>query len=279
MPAPLLRLAVVGHVEHVTLGRVPAIPRPGEIVHMDSLRTFAGGGGGVALWQLAKSPAEVHLFTALGDDEAGRQVEADLASTGARVHAVRRARPHNRSIAMIAPDGDRTIVLAGEPLHPRGDDPLPWELLAGLDGVYFTSDDPAALRLARSARVLAVTARRRPAIAASGVRADVIVGSAVDAREASVRADYPVPPDALVLTDGARGGRIETATGTVPFPEPPPPPPPHAAYGAGDSFAAALLFFLALGLDVATACARAGPFGAAVLRGPDPRLAQLPLAP
>jgi ribokinase len=261
--APRLRLAVVGHVEHVTLGRVPAIPRPGEIVHMDSLRTFAGGGGGVALWQLAKSPAEVHLFTALGDDEAGRQVEADLASTGARVHAVRRARPHNRSIAMITPDGDRTIVLAGEPLHPRGDDPLPWELLVGLDGVYFTSDDPAALRLARSARVLAVTARRRPAIAASGVRA----------------ADYPVPPDALVLTDGARGGRIETAAGTLPFAAPPPPPPPHAAYGAGDSFAAALLFFLALGLDVATACARAGPFGAAVLRGPDPRLAQLPLAP
>ena len=41
-------------------------------------------------------------------------------------------------------------------------------------------------------------------------------------------------------------------------------------YGAGDSFAAALTFFLAHGLAVEEACRRAGPFGAAVLRGIDP---------
>jgi ribokinase len=41
-------------------------------------------------------------------------------------------------------------------------------------------------------------------------------------------------------------------------------------YGAGDSFAAALTFFVAHGLPVEEACRRAGPFGAAVLRGIDP---------
>jgi ribokinase len=50
-------------------------------------------------------------------------------------------------------------------------------------------------------------------------------------------------------------------------------------YGAGDSFAAALTFFLAQGLGVEQACLRAGPHGAAVLAGFDPLEHQAPLAP
>jgi ribokinase len=272
-----LRIAVVGHVEHVTLGRVPAVPRPGEIVHVASPRWFPGGGGGVAYLQLARSDAEVHLFTALGDDAAAAQVAAEVARAGGALHAVRRAAPHTRCVVMIDPSGERTILVVGEPHHPRADDPLPWELLARCDAVYFTADDPAALRLARRARVLVATARRRPALAAAGVRADAVVGSAADAREASTLADYPTRPDALVLTEGARGGRIETAAGTSRFAAPPPPARVEGAYGAGDSFAAALTYHLAAGLPVAEACARAGPHGAAVLRGLDPRDAQLRL--
>jgi ribokinase len=51
-----------------------------------------------------------------------------------------------------------------------------------------------------------------------------------------------------------------------------------AAYGAGDTFAAALTWYVAAGLPVPEACARAGAHGAAVLAGLDPRDAQLPLA-
>jgi ribokinase len=272
-----LRIAVVGHVEHVTTGRVPAVPRAGEIVHVAGPRWFPGGGGGVAYLQLARSDAEVHLFTALGDDEAGDRVAAAVSRAGGALHAVRRAAPHTRCVAMIDPAGERTIVVLGEPHHPRAEDPLPWELLARCDAVYFTADDPAALRLARRARVLVATARRRPALAAAGVRADAVVGSAADARERSTLADYPVAPDALVLTEGARGGRIETAAGTVRFDAPPPPPRIEGAYGAGDSFAAALTYFLAAGLTLPGACARAGQHGAAVLGGMDPRETQLAL--
>jgi ribokinase len=273
-----LRIAVVGHVEHVTLGRVPAVPRTGEIVHLDSPRWFPGGGGGVAFAQLARGDAEVHLFTALGDDDAARQVAAAVGAAGGRIHAVHRPVPHTRCVAMIAPDGERTIVVIGEPLHPRAADPLPWKLLASCDAAYFTADDPAALRVARAARLLVVTARRRAALDASGVRADVVVGSATDPREASALADYAVPPRALVLTEGAAGGRVETAAATVRFPAPPPPPAVASAYGAGDTFAAALTYYLAAGLSVVRACERAGPHGAAVLRALDPRDGQLPLA-
>ncbi|GEJ58124.1 PfkB family carbohydrate kinase [Anaeromyxobacter diazotrophicus] len=278
MTRGVLRLAVVGHVEHVTLGRVPALPPPGGIAHLAAPRTFAGGGGGVALLQLAKAPAEVHLFTALGSDEAAGEVAAALRGAAATVHAARRAGPHTRDVVLVTPDGERTIVVVGEPLHPRAEDPLPWELLAACDAVYFTAQDPAALRRCRAARRLVVSARRREALAASGVRADVVVGSAVDPREASRLADYPVPPGALVLTEGPAGGRVERADGTVErFPAPPPARVTGAAYGAGDSFAGALTFFLACGLPVVEACARAGPYGAAVLAGLDPGAAQLPL--
>ena len=272
-----LRLAVVGHVEHVTLGRVPALPAAGGIAHLADPRWFPGGGGGVALLQLARSDAEVHVFTALGDDEAGRQVEEALASTSARVHAAHRRGPHTRDVVLVTPDGERTIIVVGEPLHPRAEDALPWELLAGCDAVYFTAQDPEVLRACRAARLLVVTARRREALAASGVHADVVVGSARDPREASSPPDYPVPPGALVMTEGAAGGYVETVAGRTRFAAIPSPPVTGAAYGAGDSFAGALTYYLGAGLPVLAACARAGPHGAAVLAGLDPRQTQLPL--
>lgn len=272
-----LRIAVIGHVEHVTIGRVPAVPAPGEIAHLDEPRWFPGGGGGVAFWQLVKSAAEVHLFTAIGDDAAGEAVAAELARSGAQVHAVRRAAAHTCDVVMIDPAGERTIVVVGEPLHPRAEDPLPWGALAGFDAAYFTAQDAAALRAARAARVLVVTARRQRALSAAGVLADVVVGSLRDPREASARADYAVAPAALVLTDGARGGRIETEEGTFTFEAPPSPPAGGGAYGAGDSFAAALTFFVAAGVPLAEACVRAGRHGAAVLGGLDPRAGQLAL--
>ncbi|HET7754884.1 MAG TPA: sugar kinase [Anaeromyxobacteraceae bacterium] len=275
---PPRRVAVVGHVEHVSLARVPALPAPGDIVHIDQPITFPGGGGGVAYAQLARSAAEAHLFTAFGTGDAGDEAAREIGRAG-RVHAARRDVPHPRSVVLVTPDGERTILVVGAPLHPHASDALPWELLAGCDCAYFTGEDPDTLRAARAARVLVVTARRRAALVRSGVRADVVVGSARDPREASALADYPVPPGALVLTEGAQGGRIETAAGVVRFAAPPSPPVLGAAYGAGDTFAAALTWYVAAGSSVRDACARAGVHGAAVLAGLDPRSSQLPLPP
>jgi ribokinase len=271
-----LEIAVIGHVEHVTIARVDALPQLGEIAHLDDPIVVAGGGGGIAFHQLAKSDAELHLFTAFGNDDAARTVQASVRATGAHIHAARRDEPHTRDIVMITPGGERTILVVGEPLHPTIDDPLPWKILRDCDAVYFTAQDPAILRVARDAKLLVVTARRKAALDASGVRADVIVGSSRDPREASTLADYAVPPGALVMTEGAAGGRIETADGVTTF---------STAfggsiagsYGAGDSFAAALVWYLASGESIDDACRRAAAHGAAVLRGIDPVEAQLPL--
>jgi ribokinase len=272
-----MRVAVIGHVEHITLGRVPRIPGPGEIAHAKDLRTFPGGGGGIAFFQLAKSPGEVHLFTAVGADEAAGQVRSRVEASGARIHLAHRTEPHTRDLVLITPDGERTIVVLGEPLHPEKRDELPWDVLASCDAAYFTAQDPEALRAARAARLLVVTARRRPALIASGVRADVVVGSGADPREVSSLADYPVRPGAVVMTEGAAGGRIETPEGIRRFAAPRSAAPRGGSYGAGDSFAGALTWYAALGLSLDEACARAAKHGAAVLGSLEPIEAQLPL--
>ena len=275
MPAPRC-VAVIGHVEHVTLTRVPALPSPGDIVHIEDAHVFPGGGGGVAYGQLARSAAEAHLFTAFGAGDVGDDARSAISRDG-HVHSVSRTVKHPHSLVLVTPGGERTIFVVGAPLHPRRDDPLPWELLARCDAAFFTGDDPATIVAARAARVLVVTARRRAALVASGVRADVVVGSASDPREASTLADYPVPPGALVLTAGAEGGSIQTAAGVERFPAPRVTAVSGAAYGAGDSFAAALTWYVASGLQLGEACARAAHHGAAVLRGMNPRETQLPL--
>jgi ribokinase len=272
-----LRIAVIGHVEHVTIARVEALPQPGEIAHLDEPIVLAGGGGGIAFHQLAKSDAELHLFTALGNDDAARTVEASVRATGAHIHTARRVEPHTRDVVMITPGGERTIIVVGEPLHPTIDDALPWEILRECDAVYFTAQDPAVLRAAREAKLLVVTARRKAALDASGVRADVVVGSARDPREASALADYAVPPGALVMTEGAAGGRIETADGHSRFVIGP-AEEIVGSYGAGDSFAGALVWYLVAGAAIGAACANAAAHGAAVLRGIDPIAGQVALS-
>lgn len=272
-----VRIAVVGHVEHVVIAPVQRLPAAGEIVHLDDMVWLPGGGGGTAYFQLVRSPAELHLFTALGNDDAAAVVSERIHASGGHVHAVRRSLPHTRDVVLITPDGERTILVMGEPLHPELNDPLPWELLRTCRAVYFTGQDPEVLRAARAAELLVLTSRRADALARSGVRADVVVGSSLDTREASTLRDYPVPPKALVMTEGAKGGYVETADGVTRFPAPPSSGPPRGAYGAGDSFAGALTWYLAAGLAIEAACARAAEHGAAVLRGINPLEHQLPL--
>src|SRR5512141_2810175 len=104
------RLAVVGHVELVEMGRVPSFPRPGDIVHLDAPTVFPGGGGGVAFAQLTRSLAEVHFFTTFGSGDAAAAAAKALSALGP-LHAIRRAPPHPRAVVLVTPDGERTIFV------------------------------------------------------------------------------------------------------------------------------------------------------------------------
>ena len=146
-----------------------------------------------------------------------------------------------RAWTYVDQHGERTITVLGDKLLPRG--PLP---LDGYDAVFFVSGDVEALRSARAARLLAATLRERPTLSEGGVPLDLLVGSLNDAGE---RYDDSLDAKIVVLTDGGEGGTVNGER----FAAADLPGEISDAYGAGDSFAAALLVGLARGDDVAAA--------------------------
>jgi ribokinase len=237
------------------------MPAAGEIVHADRVWSEPAGGGAVVARQLALLSGRCELFTALGEDELGRAAARRLAELGVDVHvgwggATRRAWTH------VDGDGERTITVLGDKLLARG--PLPLE---GYDVVFFVSGDAAAATSARAARFLAATAREQPTLHDSGVELDLLVGSANDPGE---RYDGSLPAQHVALTRGAKGGSLDGRPYRAA-----PAPEVVDAYGAGDSFGAALAFALARGDEPSDAVELAARAGAAVIGGAGPYEAQL----
>jgi ribokinase len=274
--AAAVRVAVVGHVEWVWFACVPHVPAAGEIVHSTRNWEAAAGGGGVAAVQLAKLAGSASFFTALGDDERGRCSAAQLTEQGVDLHCGRREAPTRGALTHLDDAGERTITVAGERIVPHGSDPLPWSELDGIDAVYFTGGDAAALRAARSARVLVATPRARAVLAEAGVRLDALVRSASDPGEAIAPHEIDPPPKLVVSTVGARGGEWHGAEGrTGSFAAAKLPGPVADSYGCGDSFAAGLTYALGAGLQIEAALDLAARCGAACMTGRGPYESQL----
>lgn len=264
-PVTRPRVAVVGHVEWVTHG-VGVMPGPGQITYVTDPFDEPAGGGGVSAAQVPKLGAECLFFTALGDDHSGDQAAARLDAEGVTVLAARRHGPQTRAVSATGPTGDRAILVIGDAVSARIEDPLPWDDIAGCDAAYFTGHDSATLQAARRARLLVVTARRLRQLMESGVRADVLIASDSDPAEAVDPGALPVPPGAIVWTEGSRGGRYVLEDGTEGRWDPAPPPGPAVgSYGCGDSFAAGLTVGLGRGLDLDGALALGARCGAACI--------------
>ena len=273
------RVAVVGHVEWIDFAVVPRLPRPGEILHVPEFWGEAAGGGAVAAVQMAKLAGGALFVTALADDDHGQRTRAQLVRQGVTVHAGVRDGEQRRGFTYLTDDGERTITVLGERPVPHGDDPLPWEELDDVDGVYVTGGDAGALRAARRAKVVVATPRTGDALFGSGVQLDVLVRSGSDAGEDVDPATMDPPPRIVVTTLGGDGGRWDGEAGSGTW-EPQPLPGPRAdAYGAGDSFAAGLTTGLAAGLDIAGAVRLGARCGAANMTGRGPYAGQLDLRP
>jgi ribokinase len=266
-----MRVVVVGHVEWAEFVRVARLPRAGEIVHAEERWEGVGGGGAVAAVELVRLAGEALFVTALGDDALGHRAVAELESRGVRVAAAFRSEPQRRVFVHVDAAGERTITVIGRRIAPQRSDDLPWDELAACDAVYFTAGDADAVRAARAARVLVATPRALVPLAASQVRLDALVGSARDGGEQVRAGDLDPPPDLLVQTEGAAGGRFVRASGEMGrFAAAPLDGPIADTYGAGDSFAAGFTHGLGSGLSLREALAHASRRGVAALarRGP-----------
>jgi ribokinase len=271
-----MRLAVAGHVEWIEFVRGDHVPVAGEIVHARDSFEEPAGGGAVAAVQLARLAGEATFLTAVGQDELARRTRARLAELGVTVRDATRAGPTRRGLTFLDAQGERTIITIGERLVPRGRDDLGWSDLHEADGVYLTAADGDGLRAARAATVLVATPRAGRILHEEGVRLDALVYSDRDQLEAAFARALDPRPSLLVATRGADGGRYETVHGeSGTWPAAPLPGPTGDAYGAGDSFAAALTFALARKMDPDAAVALAARAGAVCLTGRGPYEHQL----
>ncbi len=257
-----MRVAVIGHVEWVEFLCVDRPIEPGAVLRAPGGFGEAAGGGGVAAAELARLAGRCELYTAVGNDEVGRAVAPAMAAMGVDVTARVRPLPHRRATTLIDPAGERTIVVIGPSQQARGDE-LPD--LSGLDAVYFCKGDAAALRAARAATTLVATARVLDVVRAAGVRLDALVHSGADPAERYRSGDLPIQPSLVATTAGSRGGSWSTAAATGAWPPAALPASAKDAYGAGDSFAAALTFALATGHHPQSAVDFAATRGAAAI--------------
>ncbi len=271
------RVGVVGHVEWIQFAVVPALPDPGEILHASEAFELAAGGGAVAAVQLAKLAGSAAFFTAVGDDDHGARARDELQDRGLELDAaVRPGARTRRGFTYLDAEHERTITLLDPRMVPHGDDPLAWERIASLDAVYFTGGDPAALRAARTARVLVATPRALDVIAQTGVQLDVLVSSATDPGEQVDAWALDPAPRLVVHTRGAHGGAWSTRDGEAgEWASEPLPGPPVDAYGCGDSFAAGLTYGLGARMSAHDAVRLGARCGAHCLTGRGPYGAQL----
>jgi ribokinase len=249
-------------VEWVDFLPVPRFPHRGEVIHAEGGFLRAGGGGGVAASVLAELGAEVHFFTALGDDVAGRAAVAQLEERGVRMHVAWREEPTRRAVTLLEPRGERTIVTIGERLEPQGSDELNWDALRDAAAVYFTAGDSEALEHARQASVVVASPRARAVLHTTTIDALVFSESDTEEREWAERVARHAR--LVVATEGEHGGRwcgeSEGRWAAVPLPG-----PPRDSYGCGDSFAAAFTLGLGRGDSVAQAAALGAECGARAL--------------
>ena len=274
-----MKVAVVGHVEWIQFARVERVPAAGEIVHASEDWEVAGGGGAVAAVQLARLAGSCLFITALGDDELGRRAERELERLGVRVAAGRRPERQRKALVHVDAEGERTITVMGERLGPRGDEPLPWDELVDADAVYFTAGDSAAVRAARSARILVASVRGKEVLASAGVQLDVLVASGNDRDEQYVPGDIEPVPGLVVSTAGGEGGTLLKPDGTTSrWASAPLPGRVVDSYGAGDCFAAGLTFGLGDGRSIEDALALGARCGAACMTGRGPYEGQVRFA-
>jgi ribokinase len=248
-------------VEFISIERYPT---RGAVEHAEGAFAHAGGGAVVAAAVLAELGAEVDFFCALGDDDIGRNAEAEMTRRGVTVHAAWRDAPTRRVFTLLDGGGERTIVTVGERLQPFGDDDLDWARLEDAGGVYLTAGDAGAAGRARAARSLVATPRFRESLGDPELKLDALVFSESDEDEVRWAQRFASQTRLMVATAGKDGGHWwGESEGEWPTAEL--PGKPRDSYGCGDSFAAGFTFGLASEMPIGEAAAVGARCGAEML--------------
>lgn len=260
----MARIVVVGGVAADQVVHLRDRCREGS--HLDGVPagTRLGGGGANSAAALAAAGHHVTLVAAVGDDDTGTWQLVQLAERGIDVSAVVRVSgPSTRSIVLIDPDGERTIVNLGRVQEAQP----PARLLDLAADLIYVRNRSTVL-----APLLAQVVAHQPVVAhVPPVGEGLYPAQVVLASESDVTAEDPlalgrlVAGDVLrwvVLTHGVRGARAFGTKGEV-LMQPAVAAAAVDSTGAGDAFAAGLCHALAGGAAMPAALAEAVRWGAA----------------
>ncbi len=272
----MARITVVGSV---SIDEIVALRQPLRAgAHLDGRergRRVGGGAANTAI-PLAFAGHAVTVVSAVGTDPEGSTILARLSEAGVdTAQVMRRAGPSTRSLVLVEPDGERTVVN----LHRCREEGPPRRLRTlPADVIYVRSReiDLASILAARLASAL-VVAHVPPY--GPGVRpAHVLVASAADLPDEGRLAPWETGRRAagetltwMVVTRGVGGAEAHAADRR--FHVPARDVATVDSTGAGDVFAAGLVHALANGASMETALVTAVAWGttAAELGGIPPR--------
>ncbi|MDS4040987.1 MAG: carbohydrate kinase family protein [Candidatus Competibacter sp.] len=260
----MARIVVIGAVARDEVALLAEPLRPGA--HLNGVMPGArlGGGGANTAVALAAAGHAVTLLAAVGQDAAGDVLLAELATAGVDIAQIARLdRPTTRSLVLVDPGGERTVVNV-----TRCEEDAPPDRLLDLpaEAIYVRSRrrDLAPLLAAKAATALVVA--HLPPVEPGSQPAHILVASASDLVPDVCREPWALGREVageilrwVVITAGAAGARacsqgerLEASAA---------PAQPVDTTGAGDAFVAGLLHALLDGRLMPDALALAVRFG------------------
>ncbi|MEM8853976.1 MAG: PfkB family carbohydrate kinase [Pseudomonadota bacterium] len=269
-----MTVIVLGNALIDTTFRVQRLPRTGETVLAAAKAVDLGGKGLNQAVAAAMAGAPTRLFTALGEDDAGRLVSQRLeAIKGLEVRAWQRTFPTDESVIVVAGDGQNTIVSTHQCARSITDDDVD-EALSGAapDDVWVMQgnlDLSVTVRALQEARGKGLRTVWNPAPVPNGLAeaknaADIMVVNEVEAAallggDPAAMDPRRIPADALsgvlVVTLGAEGALI-VAEGKRTHMRAPAVTAVDTT-GAGDAFVGTMAAMLASGASLVAATQRA----------------------
>lgn len=267
----MARIVVIGSVARDEVLQLATPLREGAHLNAKRAAPRLGGGGANTAVALAAAGHHVILVSAVGQDDIGNALVAQLREAGVDTgQIVRLSHATTHSLVLVDPAGERTVVNVA-----RCEEPEPPARLLDLDAdaIYVRSrrSDLAPLLARKSADTLVVA--HVPPVDPASRPAQVLVASASDidreAAEQPLKLGRSVAGSLLrwvVVTAGAAGARavseaevLEAAAEAVPVVD---------TTGAGDAFAAGLVHALASQASMRDALALAVRFGTAATQWP-----------
>jgi ribokinase len=284
---------VVGSLNHDIMVAAPDRPRKGETVMGERWWPKAGGKGGNQAVEAALAGASVRMIGAVGDDDFGAALLANLARAGVDSSGVRvlPGAASGMSVAIVDAGGDYgAVVVPGANLLVDPDVLRP-ETFAGAEVLVLQNEVPepvnlAAARAARAAgaRVILNAAPARDLDPALGDLVDVLVCNAVEAEMlgagpvsslvAAERAARILHARfrAVVVTAGGSG--VAGADGEGAFAKGARSVDVESTHGAGDCFVGVMAARLAAGASLRDAVKAANEAAAALVATPESRRAE-----